>query len=463
MKKISLSLLLILAVITSSFAQDNKVDGNGQRKGEWYVMYSGKMTYHDPYRLLEDFNKMLVSDKETEKLENATYFEVVKYKKGIKSGEFKIYSTSENREGKYPLLAVGEYDGGKITGNLNYADNNNNNLCTIKYSQGSIIDQNAVISSRNMGHPGNKSVTYDFYEQAIFKNGLITEFYAIRNGKHVKLLPVKCVKTDKGWSVYRYTVKPYCFNNYSFLTKQEIKDNDYKSLVELNTNNLSLEVYSIDKSNNIQGVYKLYQPGIALFDTTHLSATVNFAGGKRNGEAIFWDKNRNGHKENPFISTNYKNDKLQGKTIIYYSELGKPAAAMYFENGLLKGKLTSFWAADTHHPFVGSNIAAKCTKNGGFLMPYQVGSFNSDIFGSIEEFQKKGNPMEIPKGYFRFSEQEYIIDSVYNKNLNFYVKYSKVKGNYSWNSSENKAVYYWVIDNTGDVKDLLLWIKTVKV
>jgi len=95
-------------------------------------------------------------------------------------------------------------------------------------------------------------------------------------------------------------------------------------------------------------------------------------------------------------------------------------------------------------------------------MPYQVGSFNSDVFGSIEEFQKKGNPMEIPKGYFRFSEQEYIIDSVYNKNLNIYVKYSKVKGNYSWNSSENESVYYWVIDNTGDVKDFTIMDKNGK-
>jgi hypothetical protein len=456
MRKIELSLLLFFAVITLSFGQDNKVDGNGQRKGEWYVMYSGEITYHDPYSLLEDFNKMLVSDKETEKLENATYFEDVKYKKGIKSGEFKIYSTSKNNEGNYPLLAMGEYDGGEITGNLNYADNYNKTLCTIKYSQGSIIDQNAVISSRNMKHPGNELVTYDFYEQAIFKNGLIIEFYALNSGKHIKLLPQKYVKNDKGWNVFKYTEKPYCFNNYSFLTKQEIKDNNYKSLVELNTNNVGLEVYHINNKSEKEGKYRLFQSGKALFDTTHLSAIVNFKNDLRNGEADFWDKSRNGHSENPFIKVNYKNDKLHGKAILYYSWLGKPAATMNFENGLLSGSLISFWDADKGYPFVGKNIAAKCTFNGGFLMPYQVGDFNQDILGSIKELQDDGNDVENPSGYFRFSEQNYIVDSIYNKNLNTYVKYSRVDGKYSWYTSENIKYADYLIGQDGQAKDFAI-------
>jgi hypothetical protein len=181
------------------------------------------------------------------------------------------------------------------------------------------MDQNAVISSHSIKHPGNDNITYDFDQQAIFKGGNLTEFYSFSSGKNTKFLPRKYTKTDNGWQAYKYTEKPYCFNNFSFLSKKEIQNNNWKSLIDLNTNNLGLEVYYIDQKGIINGTYKLFQTGKSLFDTTHLSATVVFKNGLRNGTAYYWDVNRDGHSNSPFIKSEYKNDKLHGESILYYS------------------------------------------------------------------------------------------------------------------------------------------------
>lgn len=462
MKKFILSLILLIVTITMSLAQDNKVDRKGLRKGEWYVMYSGDITYLDPNRLLEDFNKMLVSERETGKLDNATYFEVVEYKNGIKSGVFKVYSTEKNRNGKYPLLALGEYENGEITGNLYYTDNNNSTLCTIKYSQGTIINQEAILSTVSMKHPGTDNITYNFNEKAVFKNGSITEFYALNSGNYVKELPQKYVRTDKGWVVYKYTEKPTCFNKFNYLTEREINNNNSYRLIDLSTNNPNnpgLEVYKTDNDFMIEGEYRLYQSGNSLFDTTHLSAIVFYQKGIRNGKAKFWDASRNGHTENPLITANYKNDKLHGESVLYYNRSGKPAAKMTFEEGFLKGELIAWWDADNHNPFVGKNIINRWTKNGGVMMPYQVGIFNSEIFVEIKSFQDEGNDMILPSGYFRFAKKYYEIDSSYSESTRSYIKYSKVKGNCSLYANEVTKYMDCVYDENGELKDFAIMDK----
>lgn len=460
MKK--LILLFVLSTASSICAlSQGKTDKNGLRTKKWKVLYTiENIEYLDPLNILPNWFE---SVKEINEENDAVIFEKVKYKDGEKDGEFEWFINKKKTGNKnmgivvvegvtyYPTILKGTYKNGKLHGTLSlYNTKTESKICDIEYLDGMPIDQEIIFSNQNIKIPGS-SIAMSFKEEFIFKNGTLVEISVLDN-----ILPQKYVKINDVWQVLKYTKKPYCFNNFSFLTDDEVENNRSKSLIELNTNNLALEVYQIDDENNIEGSYKLYQPKGVIFDTTHLSAAINFKGGYRNGKANFWDINRNGYNSTPFITVNYENDKLHGKATINYSDLGKPAAGMFFDKGLLIGKLTSFWAADTHHPFVGNNIAAKCTKKGGFLMPYQVGSFNSDIFGSIEEFQKKGNSMEIPKGYFRFSEQNYVIDSIFNKNLKLYVKYSKVKGSYSWNSSENKSVYYWVIDNKGEVKDFAI-------
>lgn len=52
---------------------------------------------------------------------------------------------------------------------------------------------------------------------------------------------------------------------------------------------------------------------------------------------------------------------------------------------------------------------------------------------------------------------------MFNKNLKLYIKHSKVKGSYNWNSSENKSVYFWVMDNNGGVKDFAIKDKNGKI
>jgi hypothetical protein len=460
MKKLILLFVLSTASTICALSQ-GKTDKNGLRTKKWKVLYTiENVEYLDPLNILPNWFE---SVKEINGENDAVLFEKVKYTDGKKEGKFEWFINEKKTGNKnmglvvvegvtyYPTIMKGTYINGKLHGTLSlYNTKTESKICDIEYLDGKPIDQNIIFSNQNIKIPGT-TITQSFKEEFIFKNGTLVEINVLDN-----VLPQRYVKINDGWKVLKYTEKPYCFNNYSFLTKQEINDNNYKSLVELNINNVGLEVYSTNKNFEIEGEYRLFQTGSVLFDTTHLSGIVHFENGLRNGKATFWDRGRNGHSENPFITANYKNDKLHGKAVLYYSWLGMPAATMNFENGLLSGSLISFWDADKGYPFVGKNIAAKCTFYGGFLMPYQVGDFNQDILGSIEEFQKKGNPMEIPKGYFRFSEQNYVIDSVFNKKLNLYVKYSKVKGSYSWNSSENKSVYFWVIDNKGEVKDFAI-------
>lgn len=391
-----LILLFLLSGLCSNYTfSQGKIDKNGLRTKAWKVLYKiDDVKYLDPLNIIPNW---FDSAQEVDEENDAVLFEKVKYKDGKKEGKFEWFINKKRTGNKnmgivvvegvtyYPTVIKGTYKNGKLDGMLSlYNTKTESKICDIEYSNGELVDQDIIFSNQNIRIPGSES-TQSFKERFIFRNGTLTEINVLDN-----MLPQKFIKISTGWKVQKYTKTPYCFNNFSFLTDDEIKNNKSKSLVSLNTNSLALETYKLDKINNIVGTYKLYQPRTTLFDTTYLSAIINFVGSKRNGNAKFWDIKRNGYNSTPFFTVNYKNDKLHGKATIYYSDLGKPAAVMFFDNGMLKGKLISFWAADNHLPFVGSNIVVGYTKKGGFLMPYQVGSFNSDVFGSIVEFQKKG-------------------------------------------------------------------------
>jgi hypothetical protein len=123
---------------------------------------------------------------------------------------------------------------------------------------------------------------------------------------------------------------------------------------------------------------------------------------------------------------------------------------------MLKGKLISWWDADYHHPFIGNDAVANYSRTGGFLMPYQVGKWKDDVYGSIKEFKTQGHDMLIPKGYFRFSVQEYGVDSIYSESYRAYNQFSKNLKNYSYYVSENTEYIRWFIDENGQVKDFAI-------
>jgi hypothetical protein len=450
-----------------------KINKNGQRVKEWDLLYkfdttkffTQDNTYFKTKFDLIDYNSSI---KEANNLKEAMYIEKVIYENGVKEGIFElcenVYKTkyvdvfgSSKKVNYNPLLIKGTYKNGKWDGKIDFFKNEEFQYSII-YSNGSPIDQSVKISTQVIKHPGKRDISYTFKEEFLFQFGKIVQIKTFGESGW----PIQFIKTTSGWQVSNYTETPYCFNNFSFLTLDEINENRQKSLIELNTNNLGLEVYIIDKNLKKNGLYKLFQPGSTLFDTTFLSAKVNFIDGKRNGIARYWDRNRNGHFEHPFIESNYKNDKLQGTSIIYYTWSGKPAAIMNFENGLILGKLISFWDADKGNPFSGKYAAARCTFDGGFLLPWHVGDFNLEIINMLDQWRNKGKEMEKPTGYFRFTEQNYVLDSVFNIREKRYIKYSKVKGLFSWYSSENTKFADLIVNKDGELGDFMILDKNGK-
>ena len=114
-------LILLFSFLTFTFIQlkaQNAIDGKGLRKGEWFIPYTGDFQFYDYFDKLLNLDKMLMTENETGSEDKYRYFEMVSYKKGIKQGDFSVYSAQKNNQGKYPQIAAGEYLNGKINGNL---------------------------------------------------------------------------------------------------------------------------------------------------------------------------------------------------------------------------------------------------------------------------------------------------------------------------------------------------------
>jgi antitoxin component YwqK of YwqJK toxin-antitoxin module len=161
----------------------------------------------------------------------------------------------------------------------------------------------------------------DFESYFMIKNGKAKESVVLKDNLPLKLT----LNENSSYTMLYYTEKPQCYNEFVYLTEDEKNNNKLRSIINLNTNNFSLEKYELLSKPNgdlfIEGQYRLFKPVGKLFDTTFLWAEYHYENGLKNGVARIWDAEKNG-KENiaPMIVQNYMNDYLDGEANHYYSD-----------------------------------------------------------------------------------------------------------------------------------------------
>jgi antitoxin component YwqK of YwqJK toxin-antitoxin module len=217
-------------------------------------------------------------------------------------------------------------------------------------------------------------------------------------------------------SLIQYTKKPICYNNFSFLTEDEKQKNNYRPLVNLNTNTYSIEVVPViyhEQSNGLRvdGIYRLFKPGATLMDTTCLWASYHFKDDLREGIAEIWSIEDNGNRDRPFMRLNFHKDKLHGISEMYAG--GKLAVSAEFKNGMVEGEVLAYHNAPNHLPF---NPKPRINRwvGGGILHLGQIGEFSSsDLEGNISIVREHGGTIEeYPSQYELYMKIRYITDSV---------------------------------------------------
>lgn len=420
MKKVSLSIFLLIAAITMSFAQDNKVDGKGLRKGEWFVMYKGDFLFYDYMDKLLNLDKMLVTERETESDDEARYFEKVEYKKGIKQGEFQVYSAKKNNSGKYPMIAMGEYKDGQITGNLFMVGYyNQKRLCYAEYENGKIKDQDIVIEEKASAY---EEIYETFGSQKVYpiikmKNGVCIEETVTVLDKY-KL--ARFVKTDNGFTRYLYG------------------RNMLSGIIDLS---YCLEVAELDNNFQFSGLVSIYEETKVPFDTTLLNYRATYKNGKINGSAYWYDAKTG----NAMMECNYVDGLLNG-VAKFKAASGQTYVEATYKDGLLNGKYVTYYLND------GSNLTLKgpfCeeTKNKDI---FQIAESNAtqDIFKETIPMLKKEGHTIVTDGVFKFYEATYV-NGIINGKFNYY--HSNGKKLYEGTVSDCKEVDWKWFDINGKV------------
>ncbi|MDB0011320.1 hypothetical protein N9E20_00775 [Crocinitomicaceae bacterium] len=421
MKKIILTFTLLIVAVNISFAQDNKVDGKGLRKGEWFIAYTGDFQFYDYMDKLLNLDKMLNSENETDKEEDYRFFEKVSYKKGIKQGEFSVYSARKNNQGKYPQIAAGEYKDGKINGNLIFLNyGNQKRICYAVYEDGKIKDQDIVIEEKLNYYD---EIYETFGSQKVYpiikmKDGVcIEETVTVLD----KYRLARFVKTDKGFTRYLYGRN---------MLRSGIIDLSY-----------CLEVAELDTNFKFSGLVSIYEQTKIPFDTTLLNYRATYKNGKINGSAYWYDAKTG----NAMMECNYVDGLLNGVAKLKAAS-GQTYVEASYKDGLLNGKYVTYFLND------GSNLILKgpfCeeTKNKDI---FQIAESNAtqDIFKETIPMLKKEGHTIVTDGVFKFYEATYINGIINGKN-NYY--HSNGKKLYEGTVSDCKEVDWKWFDINGKV------------
>lgn len=417
------------------FAQGGKIDNKGLRQGKWEIVYNinDKIAYIAKSDIPDWLNSIKPSDDNGSSLiksaNSGAYgsygtkfiFEKCNYKDGVKQGKFSliyyiydgqeridnsIYSNGATRA-KWKTIEImsGEYTNGNLNGNI-ISYMNDNLAISIKYNNGILEDQ--IIKTKQVASKKLNIVINPYYK---FKNNSLTEALFLQDE-----LPNLSYSDGKNGYLLKYTYKPYCYNEFSFLTKEEIEKNQSFSLINLNTNNLAIEYVPFKYNNEnkmvIDGNYRLYKPSAILLDTTFLWASYHFKNNKREGLAEIWDASKNGKTGiAPFIKMNFFNDKLHGYSEMFYPD-GKLAVSAEFKNGYPDGEVIAYNYPPNHYPFEPNYHIKAWVHSGGLLSIHQIGDFSKSIYENIETVKKNGGTFEEPKQYELYTKIKYKVDSM---------------------------------------------------
>lgn len=210
------------------------------------------------------------------------------------------------------------------------------------------------------------------------------------------------------------TDKPVCYNYFSFLNDEERRKNSNRSIINLNTNKLAVEVATVTYSKvygfKKNGSYRLFKPGNTLNDTSFLWASYYFANDLRHGLAEIWDENKNGKNSiSPFIKMNFRNDKLHGYSEMFYPD-GKLAVSAEFKNGYVDGEVIAYNYPPNYYPFEPEYLIKAWVHTGGILSINQIGGFKE--VSSIKTISEKGGVVEDPLIYEMYTKVMYKVDSL---------------------------------------------------
>ncbi len=383
MKKILIAILMLISAITMSLAQDNKVDGKGLRKGEWFIMYKSELLFYDYMGKLLNLDKMLDNERETESIQQAKYFEKVEYKKGLKQGEFQVYSAQKNNNGKYPMIARGLYVNGQIIGDVSIInDLTQEIICIIKYSDGKINDQeitlNKLQNDQYRFNPGqyNKDMLDISNIQSIIKinSSVCTE----QTGFNEEFKLSKFIRSEKGIVGYVY-------------------GNSQKKKIETGP---CFEVAEYNFNLKLDGVVAIYEETNKAFDTTsNCYYRANFKNDVLNGKEYFYRSNGEVLCEN-----NYINGLLSGVSR-YYASNGKVVVEAHYNKGILNGNYIVYHVEELPHVF-GRGPFCDNTLNKDAFDFAQSNWINEFYRTTIPLFKKQGYKFNV-SGDYKFFEANY--------------------------------------------------------
>lgn len=392
MKKYYLLPFLILTMATSIYSQENKVDNNGLRKGDWIIMYKGDFSYYDYYDKLLNLEKMLILESETSSESELTYVEKVAYKKGTKNGEFQIYSGRKNFEGRLPLIAKGNYKDGKIDGDLlifKYKDGKR--ICLVKYEQGRIKDQEILIEETIYSDydPIYETIgTYKVYPIIKIKNGVCIEETVTQLDLSDNKDLYRIVKTANGFKRFWYGT------------------DGLSSIVKLQT---YLGIDEVDNNFQKKGSFAIYEKTTIPYDTANLVYRCAYENGKKNGVERYYDSKT----KNVLMEHNYENGLMNGMAKLFTSK-GQVIAKANYKDGLLNGKYITYYLND------GNNIVYKgenCNTDLKNVSLHSYIKYNADqeiLEKTIPQLRKDGHTI-LTDGIFKFYEANYVNGVIQDK------------------------------------------------
>jgi antitoxin component YwqK of YwqJK toxin-antitoxin module len=427
MKK-SILLLLTITISVLSINAQNAVDGKGQRKGEWFIpyTYSGSLPFYDYMSKLLNLDKILTTENESDKEADNRIFEKVSYNKGIKQGEFSIYSATKNNQGKYPQIAAGEYKDGKINGNVLFLDYGNQKpLCSAIYENGKIKDQEIAIVESKGGNEGMYSTSQETFvligSQKVYplikiKNGIcIEETVTV----HDKYKIVRFIKKDNGFTRYLYG------------------RNMLSGIIDLSN---CLHVSDLDENFKLNGQLSIYEETKIPFDTTLLNHKATYKNGDLNGAAYWYDAKTG----KAMMECNYADGLLNG-IAKFKAASGQTYVEANYKNGLLNGSFVTYYLNDGSFLSLTGPI---CETNVNTDI-YKIASSNANtkIFKETIPMLRKDGPI-LTDGKFKFFEAQYENGKLIGKNHYYHSDGKKL---YEGTASNCElADWYWY-DTNGKV------------
>jgi antitoxin component YwqK of YwqJK toxin-antitoxin module len=414
MKKHYLLTFLILTLATSIYSQENQVDKKGLRKGDWIIMYKGDFIYYDYYDKLLNLEKMLVLESETSSESELRYIEKVAYKKGIKNGEFLIYSGRKNFDGRLPLLAKGNYKDGKIDGDLlmlKYKDGKR--ICLVKYEQGQPKDQEILIEETlySAYDPVYETFgTYKVYPIIKIKNGVCIEETVTQLDVSDNKDLYRIVKTDNGFKRFWYGT------------------DGLSGIVKLKT---YLGIDELDSNFQKKGSFAIYEKTTIPYDTANLVYRCAYENGKKNGVERYYDSKT----KNVLMEHNYENGLMNGMAKLFTSK-GQVIAKANYKDGFLNGKYITYYLNDGYNTvYKGENC--KTEFNNVSLYSHTIKNEDQEIFNkTIPQLRKDGHTI-LTDGIFKFYEANYVN--------------GVIQGKYKYFHSNGKILYEATLSNCKEV------------